>query len=142
MRLHLGMHDMAPVLRIYVCLAGALLISASGFAEPPPSESCDSPRGTLEVNRCAKQDLDAQDRLLNETYQKVLWQLNTDPQQTTREKLIKAQRLWVQFRDADCKAQESVYDGGTVHIAIYLACLRDHTVQRIKDLDPVKWQGG
>ena len=83
-----------------------------------------------------------QDRLLNETYQKILWQLNTDTQQTTRENLIKAQRLWLQFRDADCVAQESLYDGGTVHTAVYLQCLRDHTTQRVKDLNPVKWQGG
>ena len=135
-------HDMTPRLRIFLCYAGALLISASGFAAPPPSDSCDSPRSTIEVNRCAQQEFDVQDRLLNESYQKVLWQLNTDDQQTTREKLIKAQRLWVQFRDADCMAQESVYDGGTVHTAVYLQCLRDHTAQRIKDLSPFKWQGG
>jgi uncharacterized protein YecT (DUF1311 family) len=56
--------------------------------------------------------------------------------------LVTAQRLWVQFRDAGCVAQESVYEGGTVHTAIYLQCIRDHTQQRIKDLDPLKWQGG
>jgi uncharacterized protein YecT (DUF1311 family) len=133
---------MTPRNRIYICHAAALLISASGFADSPRSDSCASPRGTIEVNRCAQQEFDAQDDLLNETYQKVLWQLDTDYQRPTREKLITARRLWIQFRDADCSAQESLYDGGTAHTAARLACLRDHTVQRIKDLTPSKWQGG
>ena len=128
--------------RLYWCYAIALGLSASGSAAPAPADVCSSPRSTLELNRCAQQEFEARDRVLNEAYQKVLSQLNTDTQQTTRQKLIKAQRLWIQFRDADCGAQESVYDGGTVHTSVYLGCLRDHTVQRIKDLAPFKWQGG
>jgi hypothetical protein len=51
-------------------------------------------------------------------------------------------RLLVQFPDADCAARENVYDGGTADTAIHLQCLRDHTIQRIKYLDPMNWQGG
>jgi len=133
---------MTATARIYSCYAVALLLSASGNTAPPPPDACSSPRSTMEINRCAQQEFDTQDRMLNEAYQKVLLQLNTDTQQSTRQKLIKAQRLWIQFRDADCTAQESVYDGGTVHTSVYLECLRDHTAQRIKDLDPLRWQGG
>jgi uncharacterized protein YecT (DUF1311 family) len=128
--------------RVRLCCGLALVISVSGFATSQPAGSCTSPHSTLEVNRCAQQELDTQDRMLNAAYQKLLVRLNNDYQQTTRAALIKAQRFWIQFRDADCSAQESVYDGGTVHTAVYLECLRDHTAQRIKDLDPLKWQGG
>ena len=133
---------MPPINRVKLCCALMLLIASSGLAASPPSDPCNSPRSTLEVNRCAQQEFEAQDRVLNETYQKLLGQLNTEYQQGTRERLMKAQRLWIQFRDADCSAQESVYDGGTVHTAVLLQCLRDHTAQRISDLDPRKWQGG
>jgi uncharacterized protein YecT (DUF1311 family) len=125
-----------------LCYGLALVIFASGSATSQSSDPCTSEHSTLEVNRCAQQQLDTQDSLLNAAYQKLLVQLNNDYQQTTRAALIKAQRLWIQFRDADCTAQESVYDGGTVHTAVYLECLRDHTAQRFKDLDPLKWQGG
>jgi uncharacterized protein YecT (DUF1311 family) len=121
----------------------ALLVSARGLADDP-SLDCRSPRGTIEINRCDQQEFETQDRLLNEVYQKVLAQLKSagKTEEATRERLISAQRLWIQFRNADCDARESVYDGGSVHTSVYLQCLRDHTAQRIKDLDPRNWQGG
>jgi uncharacterized protein YecT (DUF1311 family) len=125
----------------FAAVGVGLLISASGFGASSASDSCDAATAT-EVNRCVQQQFADQDRALNEAYQKILLQLNTDWQQSTRDGLIKAQRLWIQFRNADCKAQESVYDGGTVHTWVYLRCLRDHTAQRVKDLDPLNWQGG
>lgn len=133
---------MTSLFRILALATCALLASRSAFTAFQPGEPCDSARTTMEMNRCSQEEYEAQDRLLNQTYQEVLRQLNTDYQQPTREKLIKAQRLWVQFRDVDCSAQESLYDGGTVHTAVYLQCLRDHTAKRIKDLAPSKWQGG
>jgi len=133
---------MPSIKLVRLCCGIALLISAPGLTETPPSDACSSPRSTIEVNRCAQQEFDTQDRALNEAYQKVLSQLNTDYRQATRERLIIAQRLWIQFRDADCAAQESVYRGGTVHTAVLIECLRDHTAQRIKDLNPLAWQGG
>lgn len=122
-------------------VAIGLLISASAFGASPPSDSCDA-NTAAEVNRCVQQQFETQDRMLNESYQRILDLLNTDEQQSTRDRLIRAQRLWIQFRDADCKAQDSVYDGGSVHTWVYLRCLRDHTAQRINDLDPLRWQGG
>jgi uncharacterized protein YecT (DUF1311 family) len=133
---------MTSLCRSLIIAVSVLCASASGVTASAPGGSCDSARTTMELNRCSQEEYEARDRLLNQTYQEVLRQLNTDYQQPTREKLIKAQRLWVQFRDADCAAQESLYDGGTVHTVVYLQCLRDLTSQRIKDLAPPKWQGG
>ena len=119
-----------------------LLACASAPAWSQSPDPCKTQSNTIEINACAKQEFDAQDRSLNIAYQKVLGQIRTESTQSTTQKLVAAQRLWVQFRDADCMARESLFEGGTVHTVVYLQCLRDHTVQRIKDLDTQSWHGG
>ncbi|MCZ8074048.1 MAG: lysozyme inhibitor LprI family protein, partial [Paucibacter sp.] len=62
--------------------------------------------------------------------------------ESPRAMLIKAQRRWLEFRDADCKAKYQVFAGGTIRNVVYLSCLRERTKQRIKELAPSEWQGG
>jgi uncharacterized protein YecT (DUF1311 family) len=127
---------------IYLCIALGLLVNSTALEALPAADPCGNYPSSAALNHCVQQQFAAQDRRLNEAYQKLLLQLDSATRQTTRDGLVKAQRLWVQFRDTDCRAQESVFAGGPVHTWVYLRCLRDHTAQRVKDLDPLNWQGG
>jgi uncharacterized protein YecT (DUF1311 family) len=120
-----------------------LAATTPAFAGGP----CDTAANTIEINQCAKQQFEQQDKLLNAAYQaalQVVPSLNEPGTtgETPRVLLVKAQRRWVEFRDADCKAKYLVFAGGTIRNAIYLGCMRERTEQRIKELAPREWQGG
>jgi uncharacterized protein YecT (DUF1311 family) len=51
------------------------------------------------------------------------------------EKLKAAQRLWGQFRDANCSAERELYNGGSGAPAVYAACVEADTRQRTKELE-------
>ncbi|MFG6429112.1 lysozyme inhibitor LprI family protein [Roseateles sp. LYH14W] len=120
----------------------SMLCSLACAADP-----CAAPSNTIEDNACARHRFEAQDRLLNSTYQALLKQLpeKNDPPFTgegPRALLVKAQRRWVAFRDADCAAKHQLYIGGTVRTVVYFGCMRERTEQRIKELSAAEWQGG
>jgi uncharacterized protein YecT (DUF1311 family) len=127
-----------------VFLAG---MSASAMLLAQTADPCVESGSTFDERACAQQKLKVRDALLNRTYQELLLQLASYDEPggsspSSRELLIAAQRKWIAFREADCKAQESVYKGGSIHAVIYLDCIREHTEQRIKDLKPTSWQAG
>jgi uncharacterized protein YecT (DUF1311 family) len=50
------------------------------------------------------------------------------------QRLIAAQRLWVQFRDANCNAAYGLYGGGSAGPMVRAACLEKDTRERIEEL--------
>lgn len=111
------------------------------------ADPCETQNNTLEMNACAQQQFKAQDKLLNQAYQAALKVVpaQNDPGidgESPRAMLIKAQRRWLEFRDADCKAKYQVFAGGTIRNLVYLGCLQERTEQRIKELAPSEWLGG
>jgi len=121
----------------------ALVVTTSARAGDP----CETEANTIEINQCAMQRFEQQDKLLNAAYQAALQVVPSANEpgtsgETPRTLLVKAQRRWVEFRDADCKAKYQVFAGGTIRNAIYLGCMRERTEQRIKELAPQEWQGG
>jgi uncharacterized protein YecT (DUF1311 family) len=114
------------------------------FAFAQTKNPCETASSTIEARECAQQNFAAKDRQLNSVYQAVLKQLDTyqDNGPATKKLLIVSQRRWLEFRDADCAAQQRLYQGGTVAAEIYLDCMVRHTEQRIKELAPVSWQAG
>jgi uncharacterized protein YecT (DUF1311 family) len=51
------------------------------------------------------------------------------------QRLIAAQRLWVQFRDANCDAAYGLYGGGSAGPMVRAACLEKDTRERVKELN-------
>ncbi|WP_259236807.1 lysozyme inhibitor LprI family protein [Aeromonas sp. BIGb0445] len=49
-------------------------------------------------------------------------------------KLKSAQRAWLTFRDAQCRYEAGVYDGGSIAPLVHSSCLTNLTEQRTKDL--------
>jgi len=93
-----------------------------------PESSCDG--STYQMVECLKAKTAQWDKRMNAAYQQALKDAAGDKQ---REQLRTAQRLWVQYRDANCL----YYDLGEGTIARLDAgeCMRSMTETRAKELE-------
>jgi uncharacterized protein YecT (DUF1311 family) len=113
----------------------ALLLSVPALAL-----DCVQAVTTPDINACAAADQKKVEAELNVVYTRVLQNLqpaNTETENDSKLKaaLIDAQRAWVKFREADCKALFARYEGGTIRTVMYLGCMQQHAEQRVKDLE-------
>ncbi|MDJ0387100.1 lysozyme inhibitor LprI family protein [Roseomonas sp. E05] len=114
----------------------AILFSiASGahlpLAEPAGQETdgCLAPLNTAAIVTCLDTEAEAWDQRLNTAYAAL--QKRIFPQQ--REPLRAAQRLWIHYRDANCRFY-GAQDGSIRQIEVAL-CRRDMTRSRARELD-------
>lgn len=47
------------------------------------------------------------------------------------QKLRQAQSAWLQYRDANCESEASIYEGGSIRPAVYYSCLASITQERV-----------
>jgi uncharacterized protein YecT (DUF1311 family) len=88
-----------PILvALALVVAAPLLRAETAPAEGAPEENCNDAKSTTEIVQCLATQTAIWDRRLNTAYQKLL---STLPPRR-RDRLRNAQRLWVQFRDANC----------------------------------------
>ncbi|MGL4915460.1 MAG: lysozyme inhibitor LprI family protein [Aeromonas allosaccharophila] len=108
---------------IYVLmLLMAICVQASGDCKEPMTQAA--------MNICAMQDYTKADAELNAAYKKLAATL--DKEQLGR--LKTAQRAWITFRDAQCRYEAGVYEGGSIAPLVHSSCLTKLTEQRTKDL--------
>lgn len=100
-------------------LGSLFLIILPGIA----AADCDGTQA--EMNRCADQEYRKQDQRLNEVYKK----LDRSPE------LVRAQRAWIAFRDAECEWAIAEYEGGSIVPMAHSYCLAGMTEERIKTLE-------
>ncbi len=115
-----------------LCTLATLMIAAPSLADP-----CDNAQTQSELNRCEALNFQAADAKLNAAYKKLVAGLDG----SMKQKLVKAQRLWIQFRDANCDYERGGVDGGSATQMIYFGCLAQTTTARTKTLDSYL-QGG
>jgi uncharacterized protein YecT (DUF1311 family) len=114
-----------------VSITAAALIGAAVFAwagdQGDPEQTCDG--STYEIVECLKTKTAQWDKRLNAAYKQAL----EDAQPKQRGQLRAAQRLWVQYRDANCL----YYDLGEGTIARIEAgyCMKDLTQSRAQELE-------
>ena len=112
-----------------VCLG-----SVAALADLTPN--CSDPKSTVEFNYCAGEEYKAADAELNRVYKIVKNNMkNSDkgaaaPYNQQEASLVKAQLLWIQLRDADCKVVRDMWSNGTGATAAYLWCLSAKTRER------------
>ncbi|WP_249126422.1 lysozyme inhibitor LprI family protein [Aeromonas popoffii] len=94
------------------------------------SDDCKEPMTQAAMNICAMQDYTKADAELNAAYKKLVAAL--DKEQLGR--LKTAQRAWITFRDAQCRYEAGVYEGGSIAPLVHSSCLTKLTEQRTKDL--------
>jgi uncharacterized protein YecT (DUF1311 family) len=85
---------------------------------------------TAELRSCFAPARDVADSGLDGAYKEIRARL--DGEDATRLNL--AQRLWIQYRDANCTAERERYADGTAAPVVYLACLEAMTRARTKEL--------
>jgi uncharacterized protein YecT (DUF1311 family) len=111
-------------------LALVSVVRAGDQGEPEPS--CDG--NTFQMVECLKVKTAQWDKRLNIAYQKAV----QDAASAQRDQLRAAQRLWVQYRDANC-----LYYGmgeGTIARLDAGECMRSMTEARAKELEGLAHQ--
>lgn len=84
---------------------------------------------TVAMSDCISAEIDAQDAMLNSTYQLTMRGL----EEGQRGKLRDAQRAWIKFRDSKCAPESQ--SGGTMDILTGGSCVLDATVRRTMELE-------
>lgn len=128
---------MKPLLLLLAAASLPLLAGAQG------TDPCQTQRNTAEIEECARLTLAAQDAALNRAYRALMRSLEgTDDAShvQARRQLAQAQRRWLQFRDADCRAKLTLHATASIRGAIYLTCLAERTQQRTRELE--RWRLG
>jgi uncharacterized protein YecT (DUF1311 family) len=100
-----------------------------------PDGPCRDAAVTLDLSSCMTKALKSADTKLNATYLRIQTALTEEEVKS----LAKAERLWVQYRDANCNAEYSLYDGGTGGPPTRLACLEAETKTREVSLRRSFW---
>jgi uncharacterized protein YecT (DUF1311 family) len=85
---------------------------------------------TVELANCLANARDAAEAKLTVAYKQLRAKLDAADEQ----RLVATQRLWIQYRDANCAAERDLYDGGTAASPAYLACLEAMTRARMMEL--------
>jgi len=126
-------------MRVLLGLAALALVAAPATAhEREVNErysaaynACNDAAGaTAEYIRCADAEFRLQDAALNAAYRRVMATLNARQQ----EKLRKAQRAWIAWRDAKCQSLQD-QDWGSLSTVTANFCMVDETIARLIELE-------
>ena len=82
-----------------------------------------------EANACSRREYEEADAEMNKVYDQLMSELSGGGGKD-QQKLKQAQLLWLQYRDANCESEASIYEGGTIRPAIYNLCLTSMTRER------------
>lgn len=117
---------------ILALTSGALLLTLPVLGWPAQAQvSCANAQTTIELRQCTAQEYQAADRRLNQVYQQLTRKLKV----SQRQRLVTAQRAWIQFRDQSCDYEQGVYEGGSFAPVARGQCMTQMTRKRIADLE-------
>lgn len=121
--------------RLNACLAQA------EFAEScigTVSNACqDDPGGytTYGMMECERRETALWDQRLNAAYSQMRERLLEREATARRDALLAAQRLWLQYRDAECGQRGLAFEGGTMMGVVHNSCFNAFTAQRALELE-------
>jgi uncharacterized protein YecT (DUF1311 family) len=118
-----------PILFAIPVLAAIAALAAEAEMFGPGFQPCGDKTSTLAVVECVKAKTNIADQRLNAAYKAL--QTRIDPAQ--RQPLLTAQRLWVQYRDANCGFY-GVQDGSIRQVQA-AECIRSMTEDRASELE-------
>jgi uncharacterized protein YecT (DUF1311 family) len=109
-----------------------LLLSSAAYAQHVSSSdaACRAAGGEREIMACFGTAVATADRKLNEVYGEIIKSLSPEDQASLRS----AERLWVQFRDATCKAEGDLYAQADISSIAFESCVEFETQARSSDL--------
>ncbi|SCX53562.1 Uncharacterized conserved protein YecT, DUF1311 family [Pseudomonas sp. NFACC32-1] len=110
--------------RLLLALAPLILASVA------QADDCTNAMTQGEMNQCAAQEKKAADDELNRLYKQITARLKDNPE--AKQLLVKAQRAWIGFRDAECNFSASGVEGGSVYPLTYGNCVTALTKARVE----------
>jgi uncharacterized protein YecT (DUF1311 family) len=119
------------MLRRCFCFVTIAMCAFNSYgAEDVPDIECNYEGTQQEMNACAFNEYKNEDKLLNETYKKIMQSLPKKQQN----KLKQEQRLWLKQRDPLCQQEAKESEGGSIWPLMFYSCLSSSTKQRIEAL--------
>lgn len=114
-------------------LGTALLAASAGMAhaQDEGTECSRNAETTVEMQSCADEALSQIESQLNDIYDALIQRLDTEG----ADRLRRAQRAWIAFRDAECRFQGLAAEGGSMNPVIVTECLASLTERRFADLE-------
>ncbi|MEB3277683.1 MAG: lysozyme inhibitor LprI family protein [Lyngbya sp.] len=121
-------------LSLMIAFSGFSTFMSNSLAEPSlqiaQTVQCREDGTMIEMKKCAQDKYVKVDKELNQTYQKLM-ALNDNQR---KQRLISAQRAWIQFRDKSCSYEASEALGGSAEGLFLTNCLTRVTAERTSDL--------
>jgi uncharacterized protein YecT (DUF1311 family) len=112
-------------------LIGLAVLVGLAFLTTPALAAC--PGNTQsEMNTCAEADYRAIDGQLTKAYATVKKEVADVPASAAA--LIKAERAWIAYRDAECAFVAGQYEGGSMQPQQFYGCMYEATKDRIRVL--------
>ena len=118
-------------MRMACSIALLLVLSTIAFAQDEESK-CDGT--TYDMSVCLSKIHKNVDSELNSVYRQALKAFSDNYRPQDVENLRTAQRRWIAYRDADCRAEYGLWGGGSGGPNANLICLIKRTRQRLADL--------
>jgi uncharacterized protein YecT (DUF1311 family) len=100
------------------------------FISAVQAEDCTDAVTQGDMNQCAAQENKAADKELNSLYKQITARLKDNAE--AKRLLVKAQRAWIDFRDAECSFSASGVKGGSVYPMIHNECITALTKARVE----------
>ncbi len=115
-----------------------LLFALACVGSAHSAVSCDAP-ATSSAGNCLKSASDEAEVELNAAYRSLLSRLSSTTGQpgahaAMRESLRLAQRSWVAYREADCRALYMLHEGQNAQEMNYIRCMTTRAKTRIQEL--------
>jgi uncharacterized protein YecT (DUF1311 family) len=128
-------------LALWPMLCGCVLLVDGPASGDEPKADCKAPNTQMEMTICAGQELTEADKALNAQYQatrKALKARDADASTADlkggEDALVKAQRAWVGYRDAQCVSWGFQARGGSMEPMLISSCQADLTRKRTAEL--------
>jgi len=108
------------------------LVLLAPLAGPAGAQDCADP-SQMGLDECAGAVYKQTDTKLNAVYGQIVARLGKDTD--TKAKLVKAQKAWIGFRDAECTFRASSVEGGSIYPMTVTLCLDAVTTARVAELE-------
>lgn len=112
----------------------SVLVALALAASPAQADPCAKAVTTLDINACLAGQMTSVEADLNRYYRAAVTRLHAEKGEAETQalpSLIKGQRAWLAYRDAECGAVEAYWSGGTIRASMALTCRLSVTHLRI-----------
>lgn len=90
-----------------------------------------------EIENCLQKELEKSDSILSKKYQNAIEDVSKFYKSSDVENLKNTQKIWLSYRETNCKAEQDLYGEGTDAVASRFSCQIILTNQRIKELNRI-----